>query len=144
MTASASPAPTPSPMPSPKLGTIILYARDMRKTALFYSKHFGLTTSGEVVDGLIELQAPNGGANILIHQAAKSIKLGHAGIKLSFHVQDVESFVADAQRNGLSFGPIHQAQGYCFANTKDPDKNSVSVSSRHCRATPAAPSPRAA
>ncbi len=34
------------------LGTIIIYARDMQKTAAFYSKHFGFKTSGEVVEGL--------------------------------------------------------------------------------------------
>ena len=116
-----------------QLGTVIIYARDMRKAALFYSKHFGFKTDGEVVEGLIELHAPNGGANILIHQAAKSIKLGQVGVKLSFHVEDVESFVAEASRNGLKFGPVHQANGYSFANAKDPDKNSVSVSSRHFR-----------
>jgi predicted enzyme related to lactoylglutathione lyase len=33
-----------------KLGTVIIYARDITKTALFYSKHFGLTTTGEVVE----------------------------------------------------------------------------------------------
>ena len=68
------------------LGTIVLYARDMRKTAAFYSEHFGFRTSGQVSEGLIELQAPNGGAGILIHQAAKSVKLGQVGVKLSFHV----------------------------------------------------------
>lgn len=29
------------------LGTIIIYARDMKKTADFYSKHFGFETTGE-------------------------------------------------------------------------------------------------
>ena len=30
-------------------------------------------------------------------------------------------------------GAIHQANGYQFANAKDPDKNSVSISSRAFR-----------
>jgi hypothetical protein len=34
--------------------------------------------------------------------------------------------------NGLEFGSTHHdhANGYCFANAKDPDGNSISVSSR--------------
>lgn len=58
-------------MSSP-LGTVIIYARDMKETAEFYSRHFGFETTGEAKEGLIELHAPNGGAGILIHQAAKS------------------------------------------------------------------------
>lgn len=116
------------------LGTIIIYARDMQKSADFYRKHFGFETTGQVVEGLIELSATNGGASILIHQAAKSIKLGQVGVKLSFHVADIESFKAHAATQGLKFGATHQANGYAFANTKDPDKNSVSISSRAFRA----------
>ena len=113
-----------------RLGTLIIYARDMKRTALFYSKHFGFETTGEVIEGLIELQAPGSGACILIHQAAKSIKLGQAGVKLSFHVREVELFAAEAAKNGLKFGAVHRANGYSYANAKDPDKNSISISSR--------------
>jgi predicted enzyme related to lactoylglutathione lyase len=120
-------------MKSP-LGTIIIYARDMKKTAAFYSRHFGLKTTGELVEGLIELHASEGGAGILIHQVAKGIKLGQVGVKLSFHVRDVEAFIAEAEKNGLKFGAVHQANGYRFANAKDPDKNSISISSRSFRA----------
>ncbi len=116
------------------LGSIILYARDMQKSAEFYRTHFGFETTGEVVEGLIELTAVNGGAGILIHQAAKSIKLGQVGVKLSFHVADIEAFKAQAATQGLKFGATHQANGYAFANAKDPDKNSVSISSRAFRA----------
>ena len=115
------------------LGTVIIYARDMQKTARFYAKHFGFETSGEVIEGLIELSAPNGGADILIHQAATSSKLGQVGVKLSFHVQDLQAFIAEAAANGLKFGTVHTANGYSFANAKDPDKNSVSISSRSFR-----------
>ena len=116
------------------LGSIILYARDMQKSAEFYRQHFGFRTTGEVVEGLIELSAVNGGANILIHQAAKTVKLGQVGVKLSFHVADIESFKTHAATQGLMFGATHQANGYTFANAKDPDKNSVSISSRAFRA----------
>lgn len=126
-----------TPSPCPPLGTIILYARDMQKTAAFYRDCFGFKTSGEVSEGLIVLEPREGGAGILIHQAAKSVKLGQVGVKLSFHVQDVEAFARAAAGKGLKFGAIHQANGYQFANAKDPDKNSVSISSRAFRsATP--------
>src|SRR3546814_559895 len=116
------------------LGTVIIYARDMKKTAQFYSEHFGFQTTGEVAEGLVELHAPNGGAGILIHQAAKSVKLGQVVVKLSFHVQDVQAFANEAQKNGLKFGVIHEANGYHFANAKDHDKNSIRISSRAFRA----------
>ena len=123
-------------MKSP-LGTVVIYARDMKKTAAFYSGHFGFKTTGEVDEGLIELQATSGGAGILIHQAAKSVKLGQVGVKLSFHVEDVERFAEAAGKKGLRFGAIHQANGYQFANAKDPDNNSVSISSRVIRSSSA-------
>lgn len=121
------------PTMHPVLGTIMVYARDMQRSAAFYGTHFGLQTTGEVVEGLIELKAPDGGASILIHQAAKSVKLGQAGVKLCFHVHDVEAFKANALVRGLAFGPTHQANGYAFANVKDPDGNAVSISSRAFR-----------
>ncbi|WP_041362106.1 VOC family protein [Methylovorus sp. MP688] len=119
----------------PVLGTIIIYARNIQASAAFYSKYFGFHTSGEVIDGLIELINPRGGASILIHQAAKSVKLGQAGLKLSFDVEDINDFILSARVNGLEFGSIHEANGYSFANVKDPDGNSVSISSRKFRNT---------
>lgn len=114
----------------PLLGTILIYARDMQKTAKFYSEFFGFETDGRVVEGLIELVPKNGGATILIHQAAKSLKLGQVAVKLTFHVSDVAGFTAKAAVAGLQFGAIHQANGYQFANAKDPDGNSICISSR--------------
>lgn len=115
------------------LSTIVIYARDMRCSATFYSEHFGFETTGEVIEGLIELRSKSGGVGILIHQAAKSVKLGQVGVKLSFHVLDVPACVADAAAKGFKFGAVHTANGYQFANAKDPDKNTVSISSRAFR-----------
>lgn len=117
------------------LSTLLIYAKDMQRTAQFYVAHFGYACDYAVVDGLMELKPQNGGAEILIHQAAKSLKFGSAVLKLSFSVADVEQFVAQAGAKGLAFGTVHQAHGYAFANTKDPDGNSISVSSRQYRAT---------
>ncbi len=116
----------------PTLHAIMIYVRDMGRTADFYQRYFGLTSSGEV-EGLIELSSPDGGSVILIHQAAKSLKLGQVAVKLVFAVEDVEAFKAKSPALGLAFGSTHQANGYAFANAKDPDKNSISISSRAYR-----------
>jgi predicted enzyme related to lactoylglutathione lyase len=90
------------------LTTIIIYARNIHKTVAFYSHHFGFETTGAITEGLVELKASQGGINILVHQAAKSVKLGQAGVKLSFDVEDIAAFVLAAQAQGLAFGTIHK------------------------------------
>lgn len=115
------------------LNTIMIYAKDMKRTAAFYQEHFGLQTTGNVIEGLIELTSQPSGTTLLIHQAAKSLKLGQASVKLVFSVQDVEGFKIQSAERGLVFGSTHQANGYAFANAKDPDKNTVSISSRAFR-----------
>ena len=113
--------------------SVTIYARDMQKTADFYRTFFGFLGSNEIVEGLILLTSPNSGAGIAILQAAKGVKLGQVGVKLSFAVRDVEAFKLESERRGLKFGSTHLANGYSFANAKDPDKNSVSISSRAYR-----------
>lgn len=117
----------------------MIYARDMKTTAQFYSRFFNFKTPGEIVEGLIDLTPENGGASIVIHQAAKSIKLGQAGVKLTFSVPDIAKFMESSAKAGLVFGPLHEANGYQFANTKDPDGNSISISSRSFRSGRADP-----
>ena len=115
------------------LNTIMIYAKDIHRTADFYKKHFEFKTTGDVVEGLIELESKENGSTILIHQAAKGVKLGQATVKLVFSVKNLEAFKTKSAKNGLIFGSTHQANGYQFANSKDPDKNSVSISSREYR-----------
>lgn len=115
------------------LNSIIIYAKHMQKTASFYQQFFGFEGSVEAVDGVIELTHPQGGSRLLIHQAARSVKGGHSGLKLMFDVQDVEAFKLASAERGLLFGATHQARGYSFANVKDPDNNSISISSRYFR-----------
>jgi predicted enzyme related to lactoylglutathione lyase len=118
---------------TPALNRIIVYAKNTRRTFEFYQKFFGFVCTGEVVEELIELTSPSSGANILINQAAKSLKLRQVGVRLMFDVQDVEGFKEKCAGQGLPFGSTHVANGYSFANTKDPDKNSVAISSRAYR-----------
>jgi predicted enzyme related to lactoylglutathione lyase len=118
---------------NPILNKIMIYARDMQKTSAFYQLYFGYALAPHQTEGLIELASAHGGANILIHQAAKSVKTGQVTVKLVFDVKDVEAFKKKSAKLGLEFGATHQAEGYAFANAKDPDKNSVSISSRAYR-----------
>lgn len=71
-----------------ELNTIIIYARNIAKTADFYRKYFGFTITGEVLEGLVELTSGGRGLTILVHQAAKSIKLDQAGVNsyLAFRI----------------------------------------------------------
>lgn len=82
--------------------TLLIHAKDMQRSVRFYADHFDYVTSYAVVDGLI----------------------------LSFSVPDVDQFVATVAAAGLDLGTVHRVRGYAFANTQDPDGDSISVSSR--------------
>jgi catechol 2,3-dioxygenase-like lactoylglutathione lyase family enzyme len=120
----------------PPLNRILLYARNVRRSVEFYRRHFGFVLVDDDGGGVVELASGTGGASIMVHQAAKGVKLGQAGVKLVFDVQDIESFKVQCAAQGLEFGSTHQADGYAFANAKDPDRNSVSISSRAFRRKP--------
>lgn len=112
------------------LARIILYTRRTDEMVDFYGMHFGYTAWQEDGDRIVELRPPGVGAVLMLHPLAKSQKEGQVLAKLCFDVEDVETFIADASKNGLQFGKPFKANGYMFANTKDPAKNSVSVTSR--------------
>ena len=99
----------------------------------FYEQHFGFAVRRSENDRLIELVHSTHSVNLLLHPSGKGRKEGQACAKLVFDVEDVPAFCRRARSNGLEFGPIHKADGYEFANAKDPSKNSISVSSRTFR-----------
>ncbi|MBY5798676.1 VOC family protein [Rhizobium leguminosarum bv. viciae] len=115
------------------LNRLVIYAGNVEETARFYEKHFGFKATILPGDRIIELVAQDGGANIMLHQAAKGQRSGQSAVKLVFDVEDVEAFCRRCAENGLEFGAIHKADGYQFANAKDPCQNSISVSSRAFR-----------
>jgi catechol 2,3-dioxygenase-like lactoylglutathione lyase family enzyme len=119
----------------PPLNRIVLYARDVEATVAFYEKHFGFEALRLQGDRIVELVAQAGGANIMVHPAAKGVKTGQVTAKLVFDVEDVSRFRGDSALNGLVFGPEHPANGYSFANAKDPCGNNIQVSSRAFRKT---------
>jgi hypothetical protein len=55
--------------------SVTTYARDIQKTADFHRRFFGFLGTGEVVEGLIVLTSPNGGAGITILQATKCLQV---------------------------------------------------------------------
>lgn len=113
------------------LGRVILYVHDVEAIAEFYSFHFGFDIHEEEGDRIVELVCSGGtGSNIMLHPLGRGRKRGQALVKLVFDARDVRKFCARAEGNGLVFGPIHNADGYEFANAKDPAGNIISVSSR--------------
>ena len=117
----------------PALGRVILYVRDVERSAAFYAAQFGYVAHRAAGDRIVELHGPTGAASIMLHPAAKSQKQGQVAVKLVFDVEDVAGFVALAKTAGLDFGPLLKGDGYAFSNAKDPDGNAVSVSSRAFR-----------
>ena len=115
------------------LNRLILYARDVEGTVAFYEKYFGFQVLRLPGDRIVELVALRGGANILVHAAAKGVRTGQVTIKLVFDVEDVPGFCARSAGNGLMFSAAHLADGYSYANAKDPCGNIIQVSSRAFR-----------
>lgn len=114
---------------APPVTRLILYVKDIPKVAAFYQRHFKMTELPGASAGWLELASPNGGAILSLHQAAKSQKSG-AAIKITFAVHDVAAFKAAQEKQGLKLGAIHDTGTHQFANGKDPNGNSISVSSR--------------
>jgi predicted enzyme related to lactoylglutathione lyase len=112
-----------------KIARVILYVKDVAGVAAFYERHFGLRRLAGGSVGWIELATEDGGCTVALHKAAVSQKSG-AAMKLVFGVEDVETFKAERERDGLRFGVVHRADGVQFANAKDPAGNSIQISNR--------------
>ncbi len=115
------------------LNRIVMYAKNVNRMAEFYKTHFGFAEDTNQIDGIVELIQRSSGFSLLIHPAGKAVKPGQVSVKLVFSVKDVEKFCAKSLKSGLRFGSIHQSDGYAFSNAKDPEKNSIQISSRAFR-----------
>jgi predicted enzyme related to lactoylglutathione lyase len=114
---------------SPPIIRIILYVKDIPKVAAFYQRHFGLQPAPGLEKGWLELRPAEGGCAIALHQASVAQKSG-AAMKIVFAVPDVAAFRRKGIAAGVKFGPIHEADGFAFANAKDPAGNALQISSR--------------
>lgn len=112
---------------------IVLYTKRIDDLIAFYQLHFGFEPKIREGDQIVELRHSSHGFRILLHPMGDKGIEGQNSVKLVFDVPDVELFCAFARQNGLNFGTVHEADGYSFANAKDPSKNSISVSSRAYR-----------
>ena len=95
----------------PALERILLYVRDVERSAAFYEVHFGYATHREAEVRIVELHGPASAVSIMLHPAAKSQKTGQVTVKLVFGVEDVTAFAAEAKQKGLEFGPLLQGDG---------------------------------
>jgi predicted enzyme related to lactoylglutathione lyase len=120
----------------PALNRIILYTGKMDEMIGFYARHFGYREQRLDGDRIVELVPPEGGAILMLHPAAKGQKQGQSLVKLVFDVSDVPAALQALKDGGVETGPVHQADGYAFANFKDPSGNPVSISSRAFRGAP--------
>lgn len=116
-----------------KLGRAILYCRQVEQTAAFYESHFGYQVSHDPTDRIVELRPPGDGLVLLLHPAGKGQKQGQVQLKMVFDVEDVPTFRAALMESGVEVGPLHHADGYVFANLKDPSGNALSISGRAFR-----------
>lgn len=112
------------------LGRLVIYSKRIPEMVAFYREHFGFEVIERAGDRIVELRPASGGCSLLLHPASKGQREGQRAVKLVFDVKDVAEFCRSAATRGLDFGPIHQADGYCFANATDPSDNPISVSSR--------------
>jgi len=112
------------------LGRLVIYTKDTDAMVAFYTQHFGYSVRQLEGDRIVELVPAGAGAALMLHPAGQRQKMGQPLVKLVFDVEDVPAFCAQSAKAGLVFARIHKADGYVFANAKDPSGNSVSVSSR--------------
>jgi catechol 2,3-dioxygenase-like lactoylglutathione lyase family enzyme len=104
--------------------------KDTAAMAAFYHQHFGFTALQEKGDRIVELLPSAGGPSIMPRPLVHGRKDSQTLVKLIFGVRDVAGFCTRARQNNLVFGPVHKANGYEFANAKDPDGHPIQVSSR--------------
>jgi predicted enzyme related to lactoylglutathione lyase len=101
------------------LNRLILYARDVEGTVAFYEKHFGFQALRLPGDRIVELVALSGGANIMVHAAAKGVRTGQVTVKLVFDVEDVSGFCERSAGNGLMFSAEHFVKRIKAVDLKD-------------------------
>lgn len=112
------------------INRIIIYTKRVEKMIVFYEHFFNFKAVRIEGDHIIELRPESGGAILMLHPMGPSRKEGQTLVKLVFDVRDVPKEIKRLNALGLKIGTMHQADGYQFANAKDPSQNSISISSR--------------
>ncbi|MGO7508269.1 VOC family protein, partial [Rhizobium johnstonii] len=68
------------------LKRLVIYAGNVEETSRFYEKHFGFKATSLMGDRIVELVSQDGGANIMLHRAAKGQRSGQSTSKTSLTV----------------------------------------------------------
>lgn len=55
----------------------MLYVKNVQATCDFYERYFGFVSEHFADDRVVELRSANGGATLMAHPAAKSVKTGY-------------------------------------------------------------------
>jgi catechol 2,3-dioxygenase-like lactoylglutathione lyase family enzyme len=107
---------------------IVLYVRNVEKSAEFYRRVFELEVVGTPEKGWVELNA--GGCKIALHQASKTADFRRAAAKIVFGVKDVAKAKALLESRGLKLSAIHVAPNSTFCNGKDLEGNLLCIGNR--------------
>jgi catechol 2,3-dioxygenase-like lactoylglutathione lyase family enzyme len=114
------------------ISRIALYVRDIAGVSAFYQKYFGFEPEHDNRD-FVQLQSACGGCALVLLQAGKGQKTGQSCVKIVFDVPNVVEFTEQSRKEGLEFGFLHQADGYEYANARDPAQNLIQISNRRFR-----------
>ncbi len=111
---------------------LILYTKHLDRMVAFYTAHYGyfVHSHPDADDRMTELRPDGDGVILLLHPAGKAQKQGQVQVKLVFDVEDVDAARNSLIAAGVDVGPVHRADGYGFANMKDPSGNAVQISGR--------------
>jgi len=82
------------------LSRLVIYAKNVEETARFYEKHFSFKAMRLPGDRILEMVSQDGGANIMLHSAAKGQRSGQTTVKLVFDVEDIEDRQAGLRCRG--------------------------------------------
>ncbi len=102
------------------LNRLVIYAGDVEETAAFYETHFGFKPMRLTGDRIVELVAQDGGANIMLHQAAKGQRRGQSTVKLVFDVENVEILLCRMRRQRPDIRADPQGGRLCLRQCKGP------------------------
>src|SRR5690606_9802622 len=99
---------------------IVIYTKKIEEMVRFYGDLFVYQAIRIEGDRIVKLRPALDGLILMLHPAGKGQKEGQSLIKLVFDVKNVDAFRKQLVAHGVDVGPIHEADGYQFANMKDP------------------------
>jgi catechol 2,3-dioxygenase-like lactoylglutathione lyase family enzyme len=112
-----------------RMKRLILFVRNVRKVADYYTKVFGLEPAGNKSDAdWAELDA--GGCVLALHSGGAPGRKAAGGPKLVFWAEDVESSRAELLRRGGKPGKVRSFDGIAICDGKDPEGNAWQLSRR--------------